>query len=562
MAASFAAIKARECGADVLLVDKGFHGRNGCAAVASGAYRSWWPGETMENELKGKGDLINQKMTVKAAPETYEMLKLMEKWGVPFVRKEGGELVKFQSPSEAHGFDVGLLGGGPAMMMAIRGEVLRQGVRVQNRVMVIDLLTSDGKLPTQGQVIGALGVCTRTAEIYVFNAKSVIICAGGYSFPYSRMGTPFPGMPLDLSGDGVAMAFRAGAVMGNLAMGGFYLHPTEFLTAPGLEHFSAAGAKWVNRYEENIMEKYSSTEKQFLRRHSISAAMSMEGKEGRGPIYLDCRHFTADQFRILWSVLPIIMSNYARAGYDLSKDLVPYTQVVAGVHGFNWNAGAAINEQCATSIPGLYAAGSSSDGMHMKLSLALEHCAVLGWWAGEHAAKYAQQADFSSVVLSQAEFLAQRILEPLNARDGIDYNEIHSMLEEVFLKLGTILNVSKLETGIAEVEAIQSDTIPRLGAKDPHDLTKVLGIKNVTQLAPVIFKHLLHRKESRGAIINEDYPETDNTRWLVWTRSKLREDNEVELWDEEIPEEAFVVRKPKREKKLHAMFELMREVRK
>ena len=206
MSGAFAAIRAIDLGADVLLVDKAFFGRGGCASLASGAYGVFMPGDKIENWLVGMGDLVDQSLLSKSIPLTYDLAQLMEKWGVGFV-KEGGKWRRFSSASMATSYtaprNLGLIGGGPGMMMALRGEALRRGVRVINRVMITDLLTSDGMLPTSGEVIGAIGINTRSADVLVFSAKAVIICAGGFSVPYPHPGEPLTGMPIDLSGDGV-----------------------------------------------------------------------------------------------------------------------------------------------------------------------------------------------------------------------------------------------------------------------------------------------------------------------------------------------------------------------
>ncbi len=97
------------------------------------------------------------------------------------------------------------------MMMALRNETLRRGVEVLNRIMVSELLTSDGKHPSRGRVIGALGFDTRSGRLHLFQAKSTVLCTGPVHIPYPRAGRGFHGMPIDCTGDGAALAFRAGA---------------------------------------------------------------------------------------------------------------------------------------------------------------------------------------------------------------------------------------------------------------------------------------------------------------------------------------------------------------
>ncbi len=561
MAASFAAGQAREMGADVLLVDKVFFGRGGCAALASGAYSVLMPGEDpQELFLRGTGDLIDQGLHVRAAEATHDMFLRMREWGVQFV-KEGDRFARFISGSR--GFkpvNVGLVGGGPQMMLAIRGEALRKGVRVVNRVMVTDLLTSDGRLPTGGEVIGAVGVDTRTAEVRTFSARAVVVAAGGYNMPYPSPGQPLIGMPTDLSGDGVAAQLRAGAKMGNLAIGTGRVDGYEFFTPPGLEHFTGQGVRWVNALGEHFMERESGGGAGG-RRSALTTLAEKEVSEGRGPVYLDARHFTVEQLRLLREVIPIIMGNYEGAGYDLSKEVVPYLQKVAAHAGIT-GGGSAVNERGETSIPGLFAAGAGTNGANAFIYQSLWGCSVFGWWTGEHAARHALARVRSGALPSQpseeqVEELRRQLLLPLMGEGALDYQEVHDPLAEVLVGLGTVLNEGKLETARRALREIGQRDVPRLRARDPHDLAKVLGLRNVVQVGEVVLSILQHRKESRASNLRDDYPYTDNDNWLTWTYAKMDADGQTTVWDEPIPDSAYPYRKQSRGKTLHPLFEVL-----
>ncbi len=561
---AFAAIKARELGADVLLVDKAFYGRGGCSALASGSYAVCMPGEDPEEAgwLNGTGDLIDQGLYAKVARTTGEMFQRMVEWGVEFV-KEGDGYARFMSASRGvRPISVGLVGGGPAMMLAIRNETLRRGVRVMNRVMVTDLLTSDGRLPTDGEVIGAVGVDTRTAEVVTFSARSVIICAGGYHMPYPMPGQPFEGMPVDLSGDGVAAELRAGAKMGALGIGSGRVEALEFHTAPGLEHFGAQGAKWVNALGEHFLEQSTKENKARVPpRGALTIANAIENRDGRGPTHLDVRHLTPDQLRLMRVVIPIIMGNFEGAGYDLSEEVVPYLQNVAGASGVN-GGGAAITEQGETSIPGLFAAGAATNGANAFGSLSLWSCSVFGWWAGEQAAKFAAERRGSGGMPprpseQQVEELSRQLLLPLMGEGTLDYQEVHHAMGEAFISLGTVYNEEKLDRALGVLRDIGRTELPRLRAKDPHDLAKVLGLRNVVQVGDVVLSILRHRTESRASLLRDDYPETDNENWLAWTYGRMEGDGQFTMWDEPIPDSAYPHRQPNRAKALHPYFRVM-----
>lgn len=159
----------------------------------------------------------------------------------------------------------------------------------------------------------------------------------------------FAGMPLNITSDGVAMQLRAGAIMGNMAVGSKYLQSSEFYCAPGIEHFTTMGTGWINKNGEDVMRRFSESEQEFTRRLSLGHAVTLELLEGRGPVYLDGSRLTPDKVRLLWDVIPIIMNTFERAGYEITKDRIPYIPVYAATYGSSHGGGAVVNEKCMTS---------------------------------------------------------------------------------------------------------------------------------------------------------------------------------------------------------------------
>lgn len=557
-AGAMAAIRAKDSGADVLLVDKSFFGRSGCAALASGAYITYMPDDDIVSHLKGRGVLTNQTMAIKAIRATYDLLLILDSWGVKFVKERG----KFwrggstSGPAASGGLAAGLVGGGPEMMKVIRREALRRGVRVLNRVQVIDLLTSDGQLPTGGEVVGALGVSGRNDEIHVCRAKAVILCAGGFNFGYKKPGQLFAGMPLNLTSDGIAMELRAGAVMGNMAVGSKYLQTMEFCCAPGIEHFTSVGVEWVNTNGESVMRRFRESEEQFTRRLSLGNAVALEMLEGRGPVYLDGTHLSPDQVRLLWTVIPIIMNTFEVAGYEISRDRIPYLPVLPATYGSSHGGGAVIDAECMTSLPGLYAAGASSDGMNISPNLNLSWCMVLGWWAGEHAANHANRVAGKEVIPKQVQERSQKILTYLGS-GGCSFDDVHQRAANAMNELGIVLTDEKIQrVRNAFLEILRG--CDNIKARDPHDLLKVLGLRNTLEAIPAVLQYLLHRKESRGSVVNSDHPEADNDRWLTLTKSRLGTDGQLHIWDEPIPaQEYYVHYHPTPGKSLHPFFKVL-----
>ncbi len=552
IAGAFAAIKARERGADVVLVDKAFFGRGGCSALASGVYHAYMPGDDLEAwvEEACSTPLVNKRLAESAVVRTYDCLMEMDRWGVKWI-KEGGRIVREFSGGGGLPFKTNAMmaEGGPQMMMALRAQALRLGVKIVSRVMVTDLLTGDGAQPTQGGVVGAVGFETRTAEPRVFKATATVMTTGPYRFPYPPFGGGFVGMPVDASADGIAMMLRVGAILGKFEIGGGSPHPHEFQCAPGLEMLGGVGGRFVNAQGENIFSSTSnrsSTSGNALtqtRRSALGHAILRETRAGRN-VFLDCTHFLPEQHRLVKQVVPIVIHTFERAGYDLSKDKVPYSSALALIHGGS-GSGARINGKGETSIPGLYAAGICSDGSYIRMSQSLPEASVLGAWAGENAAEYVKGCGKSEEDMDQVGGLIEKTLAPLSVGQGVSFKQIHTKIERLVTEvIDHVLHGKRLEQAVEVVEDLKSKEINRLVASNPHELAKVHALKNFIECFEQSLRVLLRRTESRGNVLREDYPVIDNSRWAQFTVLR-KEAQGVRIWEEPIPEDRPQVEKVK-----------------
>jgi len=266
ISAAFAAIIARQHGLDVMLVDRGFFGRSGCSALASGMFSYYKPGDDMAHWLSNHGGpMVNRARLEEAIKLQHDFVGWMEEWGVRWV-KEHGEIIRHGGPGIPFPHSAMMAEGGPQMMMAVQAEARRLGVRVLNRTMITDLLTSDGLHPTGGAVIGAVGFNTRTGQLVRLLAKAPVLATGPMHFPYPRPDSPFTGMPVDLSGDGIAMAYRAGADLGKMETGGDGLVQALFHCAQGFEMLLGLGGKFYNVLGEDFLRRYQETPRSEERR--------------------------------------------------------------------------------------------------------------------------------------------------------------------------------------------------------------------------------------------------------------------------------------------------------
>jgi len=554
IAAAFAAIKARERGVKVVLVDKAFFGRSGCSALASGVYRAYMPGDDLEAWLEEacSTPLVNRTLAERAILKTNDCLMEMDRWGVKWI-KEGGWIMREFGGGGGLPFKTNAMmaEGGLQMMMALRGQAIRMGVQIVNRVMMTDLLTNDGAHPTEGSVVGAVGFEARTAEPWVFESKATVVATGPYRFPYPPSGGGFAGMPINASADGIAMMLRAGAILGKFEMGGGSPHPHEFQCAPGLEMLGGLGCKFVDAEGKNLFSMSPNSKPASgntltqNRRSALGHNILRETRAARHA-YLDCTHFTPEQHRLVKQVVPIVIHTFERAGYDLSKDRVPYSSALALVHGGS-GCGARINGKGETSLAGLYAAGICSDGGYIRMGQALPEASVVGAWAGESAAEFTKECAENVLDQRQVESLVAKALAPLNQDAGqkVSFGVLHSKLENFIVKdIDHILNGGRLDHALETVGEIKAREVDRLAAADPHELAKVHALKNFIECFEPAARVVLRRTESRGNVLRDDYPFIDNSQWAKFTVFR-KEAESVRIWEEPLPEDRPRVEKAK-----------------
>lgn len=533
MAGAFAAYRAREGGARVLLVDRSYFGRSGCSALASGVYPSYFPGDDVDTWIRSfSGPLVNQPLLTKSLPVMYEHVMLMDSWGVNWL-KEGRKIVRMGAPGRAFANGVWMAEGGPQMMMAVRSGVIASGVDVLNRVALTELLTSDGQLPTSGSVIGACGFHTRTGEIYEIVAKATIVCTGPYKFPYPWPGSTLGYMPIDLSGDGIAMMMRTGAELSRLELGGINLNPDNALSAPGLESLMPSGAKWVDKDGRRFLEDYDPKRMEMTSRALLYFAIAHQKEQGRVPA-MDLREVPPERMQLIRRVIPIVVGNQEAMVDDLTVTPVPYTYQVAGTSGI-FGAGARVNERGETTIPGLYAAGTCTDMTYLPGGH-LPFCSVTGDWTGRAAAANANSENRPQPIAGQIERVTAEIPEPLQRRNGIEYAPVHRRLGELLMeKIGLVLHADRIDATLDELSDICKYDMPRLRARDLHELGKVWGLKQYVQVLEATLRAYRYRTESRVAFVREDYPVIDNVNWIKMVVVK-QENGELKLWDEPLPE--------------------------
>jgi len=486
--------------------------------------------------------------------ENYDTLLELEKMGGKirdlddeFVGAEGrDEKTKFLiSPrmNPFHDTNVVIRVWGTTFKPALRKECERLGVQIHDRVMATSLLTEKG-IPG-ARVTGATGVNTRTGEFLVFKSKATILCSssGGSVWLINTELSGYNTMsPRSVSGDGIAMAWRAGAEFTMMERSGI------LGIAPGFKHrwYTGAGdASYENvpLVDANGSELPIVTEpgwgKKDVDRMGFGWAgireRVLEGKYAL-PFYGDFPSMPDIERKAVWNMLlreectgKIIVDTYAEAGFDPARDQLQNYALIEGSSPPQWReasgGGLVVDWDLRTSLEGLYAAGTQlfSPGDH-------SFAAATGRYAGRKAAAYARGAAGASASKDQVLLEKNRVYAPVKRSSGIDWKELHAAIARAMqyycseYKTERLLNI-----GLETLHEIEERRVPALYAPDPHKLTRSLEDLSILTHAQIILHASLARKASSKLLnfYRIDCPQADPPEWRKFVTVKL-EDGKVQ----------------------------------
>jgi succinate dehydrogenase / fumarate reductase flavoprotein subunit len=512
-----AAIRAKDFVDRVTLVEKAKIGRSG-SSIYCHAYGAPVPDDAFEQRMKEmvrqSGHLGDQSWFEIYLREIGERQRDMERWGVLFEKDEHGNLKRDEIRGMGRKFMA--LAYGKQVIESTVDYARRKGVRVVERVAVTDLLTSDGNYPTEGYVVGAVGIDARSGQFIVFKSKAVVITTGMIS------GKLHSNWIDNVTGDGHAMAFRAGA-----EIGGMEFAPCTFgvwnrkFTTGGQGQFQHGGTKLVNRLGEEFLYKYEGASREFVGFEGrepwgeLVRAIAVEILEGRGPVHFDCRAWSEEKIDKLRKVQPFTMMSFDEQGVNLKKDLVEGSPL-PGFYGNICQSGMRVSTLGESTIRGLYAAGVTA--MYGSHTIPQGMCVVGGYRAGESAAKWSRDAEFADDLSDQAGRLREGIFSSLKRKKGISPDEIYNAVNKAVTPWGASIfkHEKRIRAVLSEIRRIAREELPRMKANDIHELMKATEAKNFVLLMELYNIAALERKESRMTHYREEYPYADDRDWLKW----------------------------------------------
>ena len=438
----------------------------------------------LEDTMAAGDGLVNREaaaMLVEQGPKRVE--ELLE-WGTAFDRYpagEGGELMRTREG--AHSRSRILHANGDATGKEIAVSLLRH-VRGMESIELMEWTTSVELVVEDGCVVGAT-LLDGEGGLLVVQARAVLLASGGAGQVYSDTTNPAVA-----TGDGIAMAYRAGAAVSDMEF--YQFHPTAF-TAPGAPRFLMSealrgeGAYLVNAKGERFMERYHPL-LELAPRDVVARAITREGMDG--PVYLDMRHVKKD----LQARFPGISRFLAQYHLELARDLIPVRPAAHYLMG-----GVRTDVHGRTSLTGLYAAGEAAcTGVHGANRLAsnsLLEGLVFGALAAETMIAEAPAEEGGLLAVPEA------------ASGGVTSEAaterwIAELRELMWKDAGLLRDKAGLLGAQRGLDALA-------GAMPRGLYRRAVEARNLHGVASVMVASALGREESRGAHYRNDFPYKD-----------------------------------------------------
>ncbi len=508
IAGLMAGIRAAEMGANVVLSDKGNTLTSGAGSAGNDHFLCWIPeahGDDLDAYLAelrtGKGggiaNLVGTNHAKVWLEDSFGMVKRWDEWGIPM--SHDGEYL-FAGHAFPGGLRARLKYWGKYQKKILTREAKKRGVRIVNRCMIFDLLGGpDG-------VGGAVGVMTREDRLACFQAKAVFVGTG-------EMRRLFPGvtpammnndtLPITLTGDGRAMAYRLGAELTNMEM--LYRHV-------GLRNFARQGqGSWIGVYRDpadNPIGPYVTEPNRLHGDKTPEVDKELFGRifEGaKGPVYMDCRGISDEDLDFLQTSLgnegnQAVVDYFRAEGVDLQQNAVEFATysliAVGGIYR---------NEKAETLVPGLYSAGD-------EWGNGISAASIFGWIAGENAARYAKDNDSPDSSKDQARIddLGHLIGGFADGRRGHTWQDANMALQQTMRDYaGLVRSGHMLEAGLGHLGRLKAKLKDGLGAENPLEVARCLEVLNLYDMGELLIQSALDRTESRDLHRRVDCPLTD-----------------------------------------------------
>jgi len=533
-----AAVEASKHNLDVIMLSKELLGK-AHTAMAEGGYNvslgNVDPDDNPETHFKdtivGGNYLNNQKLAEILVRDAPQRIFDLEDMGAVFDRTPEGKIAQrtFGKQSwrrTAYASDRT----GSEIMVTLTEGIRKSSVRVFDEVFATKLLVTDGRIS------GVCAVDLKYGDYLVFRAKAVVMATGGAG----RIFSVTSNAQLDV-GDGYGMAYEAGCEMMDMEM--IQFHPTGMVkpeSAKGrlvTEAVRGEGGILLNNKGERFMNRYYPEVMELAGRDQVARSIMTEVREGRGSpdggVYLSIAHLPRSiiEFR-----LESMIEQFEDAGVDIREEPM---QVSPTAHHFM--GGIKIDENSATNIPGLYAAGECTGGVHGGNRLggnALADTQVFGALSGENSAKYAKRTTHQGINRKEIASEFEKLEAMLNRKEGISPADARDELTELmWSKVQIFRKEDEMQYAVKELRRIEKEIVPKIKVDVPvkrfnPGWHQAIEFAHMVTTARMVAEAAVMRKGSRGAHYRVDADPNDKGYYNIIVRKG--KDGEMELRKEDL----------------------------
>ena len=520
------AAKAAETGLSVTILEKSHTRRSGNAGQGIDHYESVPRGsvtpklltEKFQSEMtriNGGGRFGNPNLLYQYFASQWDTIEELEKLGVP-MKWDDGDYYFFNRPDMFPGERYWLRVHWQMIKPILSKAVRDRGVNVFERVMATELLKD------KGRIAGATAMNTRTGEFLVIKAKAVVMATGIFQRCYdgeSPMSGPYKlrydGCPASLSGDGYAMAYRAGADLVNMDANGWMFRCRDDLCISfgNFEH------------NDGLPSTYFTWDGEEFPFADALVYRKME-ESGKAPLYRWLKHMPKDYNKrgeLCFVDEKMVDFKFAEDRrfnpQSHAYEVTPFKPL-----SFMASTGVHIDENYSSRIPGLFAIGDAASPLH-SCSVAAGSAFLLA----KKLPEYLKTVPDLVIDIDQVESAREIIFSPMETeKPDTEPLELESAVRFICERyVGILKSEGKLKEGLRRLGSLRRLVLHRVNAKNPHQIMRYLEARNVLDLAEVHINSCLLRKESRGNFIRLDYPDLDSSRDSILTHLRMEDGKAV-----------------------------------
>jgi fumarate reductase flavoprotein subunit len=525
----FAALHAHQANPnlDITIAVKGLLGKCGCTRMVQGGYNvALAQGDSVERHfmdtIEGGKWLSDQELAWTLVTKAVERIHELEnELGCFFDRNPDGTI--HQKAFAGQTFDRTVHKGdltGIEIINRLAEQVWSRGIHRLEEHRAIELIHSKDKKA----LAGVLMLNMQTGQFVLVRAKAVLLATGGGPTMY-KYHTPSG----DKSCDGLAMALRAGLTLRDMEMVQF--HPTGLLAGPGTrmtgtvleEGLRGAGGYLLNGNKERFMGNYDSRNERATR-DIVSRSINSEIRAGRatpnGGVYIQMSHLGPDNVRKQFKGM---VERCADSGFDLANDLV---EVVPTAHYMM--GGLVFKKDCSTDLPGLFAAGEDTGGVHGANRLGgngVANSTVFGGIAGESMAQWVGTQELHECDLDEVAASIRLHEEPLQKEAG-DIEIIRDALAQC---MWDEVGISRTQESLLRARLRLQELASQLKQMGVGNIQREysntwqdwMNLQNLILVSQAVVEAALSRENSRGAHYRDDFPEPGSLEESYYTAVNL-----------------------------------------